>query len=88
MNLGRVGLFTNALGLMSSDDARDAVREIEALGFADYEFGTVTDAVVVQRNRLRPLWQELMVAVPAVAIFVVGLITTARWLIELVRGWF
>jgi UDP-N-acetyl-D-mannosaminuronate dehydrogenase len=24
--------------------------EIEALGFADYEFGTVTDAVVVQAN--------------------------------------
>lgn len=38
MNPGRVGLFTNALGLMSSDDARDAVREIEALGFPSMWF--------------------------------------------------
>ncbi|MGI9557552.1 MAG: TIGR03620 family F420-dependent LLM class oxidoreductase, partial [Solirubrobacterales bacterium] len=32
-SLGRVGLFTHALGLMSSADAREAVREIEAMGF-------------------------------------------------------
>jgi probable F420-dependent oxidoreductase len=38
MNLGRVGLFTHALGLMSSADAREAVKEIEALGFLSVWF--------------------------------------------------
>ncbi len=38
MNLGRVGLFTHALGLMSSADSREAVKEIEALGFPSVWF--------------------------------------------------
>jgi len=68
MNLGRVGLFTNALGLMSSDDARDAVREIEALGFPSMWFPeSVGGKEVFAQSATLLAWSEELVIAAGIA---------------------
>ena len=68
MNLGRVGLFTNALGLMSSDDAREAVKEIEALGFPSMWFPeSVGGKEVFAQSATLLAWSEELVIAAGIA---------------------
>jgi len=64
MNLGRVGLFTHALGLMSAADAEAAVREIEAMGFPSIWFPESVGGkeVFTQSATLLSWTDELVVA--------------------------
>lgn len=46
---------------------------------------SITDAVVDRANRTRPLIYEILIALTLGAIFIVGLVTCIRWLINFLR---
>ncbi|MFK7740754.1 MAG: hypothetical protein AB8H80_10555 [Planctomycetota bacterium] len=54
--------------------------ELRALG--------VTDTVVVKGNREWPMWVQLSLVAVFAAIFIVGLVTSLRWVAGMVRGLF
>jgi probable F420-dependent oxidoreductase len=68
LSLGRVGLFSHALGLMSSAAAREAIKEIEALGFPSMWFPeSVGGKEVFSQSATLLAWTEKMVFATGIA---------------------